>query len=397
MDLVDACWLTTTEAQSWLRAHADTPPKDWLALATRARGNWAASRAGLLLEQLRLRQKATEKLGAFAPQALLTARGLEQATDWRVARYKADRFPPGALAVDLCSGLGCDLLALARRGPVLGVDRDAAIARLAAWNLSLQLEEARRQDCLVVAAEASLPQLAGARAWHIDPDRRPHGGRSTRTELHDPPLAVLEQLLRASPHGAIKLAPAAQVPAPWQMQAECEWISRAGQCRQLVVWFGELAQHAGARRATLIDAAGTAHHVQGPRPSETRTEDAIRRFLAEPEPGVLASGLSDVLAERHQLGAIDSHCAYLTGDTVTCDAQLAWFEVLEVLPFDQRRVKTILVSRGVGQVEVKVRGLPVSPAALQRAWRGPGPTPLVVLLARVRNQGLAIVARRVHS
>ncbi len=63
-----------------------------------------------------------------------TARGLEQATDEIVAACTASRFPRGLPLAELCCGIGGDLLALAHRGPVVGVDRDPAAAILADAN-----------------------------------------------------------------------------------------------------------------------------------------------------------------------------------------------------------------------------------------------------------------------
>ena len=90
-------------------------------------------------------------------------------------------------------------------------------------------------------------------AWHIDPDRRPQGRRTTQAELHDPPAEVIDQLRSRSEHGAVKLAPATTVCEAWAREAELEWISLARQCRQQVAWFGRLAGAAGSRRATIVD------------------------------------------------------------------------------------------------------------------------------------------------
>src|SRR5690606_20714223 len=95
--------------------------------------------------------------------------------------------------------------------------------------------------------------LESRSAWHIDPDRRPGGRRTTRTELHEPTDAQIDLLLERNPHGAIKLAPGCTPSDEWSDRGELEWISRDGQCRQLVVWFGSLATEPGMRRATLVD------------------------------------------------------------------------------------------------------------------------------------------------
>ena len=174
-----------------------------------------------------------------------TPLGLEQATDEFVAAYKASRFPPAQAVADLCCGLGGDLLALAARGAATGVDRDPVTALLAEANAPASAP--------ILVADATAVDLRGCSAWHIDPDRRPTGRRTTRVELHEPGPEVIDRLRAARPEGAVKLAPAATLPEAWPQEAELEWIGRATECRQLVCWFGALAGEPGRRRATIVD------------------------------------------------------------------------------------------------------------------------------------------------
>src|SRR5690606_8660119 len=90
--------------------------------------------------------------------------------------------------------------------------------------------------------------------WHVDPDRRATGRRSTSLELHSPGPELIDRWRNASRHGVVKLAPAAEPPDDWQQAAELEWITSNRECRQLVVWFGRLARTPGERRATTLTA-----------------------------------------------------------------------------------------------------------------------------------------------
>jgi hypothetical protein len=78
----------------------------------------------------------------------------------------------------------------------------------------------------VLAVDVAPEVLEGADAWHIDPDRRPEGRRTTRVELHEPGPEMIDRLLERVAAGAVKLAPAAELPARWSDVAELEWISR---------------------------------------------------------------------------------------------------------------------------------------------------------------------------
>ncbi len=107
---------------------------------------------------------------------------------------------------------------------------------------------------MLVATEVESFDVGRFAAWHIDPDRRPEGRRTTRVELHEPGPAAIDRLRAARAEGAVKLAPAATLPDAWCQEAELEWISRGCECRQLVCWFGTLGampDDAGPRSLTL--------------------------------------------------------------------------------------------------------------------------------------------------
>ena len=368
----DVLFLTGPDAQPWLRLAAGE--RDPFKAANQLRKELSADRARLVIEQAELRRRGTEKF-SLAERMFFSRVGLEQATDEAVARYKAARFPVGARVADLCCGIGGDLMALAERGPLVGVDRDPAVARIAEVNAGLLAASAT-----VEVANVSRYSVADFAAWHIDPDRRPDGKRTTRIALHDPGPQIIARLLDENASGAIKLAPASDVvtgkqsrdePAtgvPWH-DAELEWISRKRECRQLVAWFGLLAAHAGLRRATVVlNSIGD----PGPVRSETfvgsagvplPSAPAIRRYIVEPEAAVLAADLTGALANRYGLQAVSTTAAYLTSDTPVATALLAAFEVVEVLPYDAKKLASWLRARGIGAVEVKKRGVEIDPCA----------------------------------
>jgi hypothetical protein len=404
MTYEDVLFLTGPGAQPWLRLAAGE--RDSLKAAKQVRKELSAERARLVIEQAELRHRATEKF-SLAERMFFTRVGLEQATDEAVARYKAARFPAGARVADLCCGTGGDLMPLAERGPVGGVDRDSAIAHIAEVNARLLAASAT-----VEVADASRYSVADFAGWHIDPDRRPEGKRTTHIALHDPGPQVIERLLDENPNGAIKLAPAADVvdatpsrgePSAgvrWH-EAELEWISRKRECRQLVAWFGSLAKHAGMRRATVVlNNIGDPGRVR----SETfvgragvavSTAPTIGSYIFEPDCAVLAADLTGALANRYGLHAVSATAAYLTTDAPVVTPLLAAFEVMEVLPYDAKKLSSWLRARGIGAVEVKKRGVEIDPARLQRELSGEGDESATVILCRIQKRVTAIIAKRI--
>ena len=87
----DYRWLLGAEGGRWLE-EAAAERGELLRLASRLRKELPAVRCALVLEQLDLRRRARQKFSA-ADAMFFTPTGLEQATDQRVAAYKASRFP----------------------------------------------------------------------------------------------------------------------------------------------------------------------------------------------------------------------------------------------------------------------------------------------------------------
>jgi predicted RNA methylase len=396
--LDDYRWLTSEEGAEWIRRAGEEGGSE-LKRATRLRKSLPAERARLVLQQVELRGRAAAKFPQ-AQRMFFTPVGLEQATDAWVAACKAARFPTGEPVADLCCGIGGDLLALAARGPAMAIDRDPVTALLAAANARAVVPEgvaSSRATVVVADVAAFLPRSVAA--WHLDPDRRPQGRRTTHVELHEPGLPVIEQLLEANDSASIKLAPAAEPPPAWSDRAELEWIGRDRQCRQLVAWFGRLARSPGKRRATILNEACetgalSTRTLVGVPDLRIATAAALRRYLYEPDAAVLAAGLSGALAAEHALEAIAPGIAYLTSDRAVVDSALAAFEVIETLPFDERRLKRLLRERGIGRLEIKKRGVDEDPQQLRRRLDLRGDAAAVLLLSPLGSNVVAILARR---
>lgn len=364
-------------------------------LAPLLRKEHTPDQAHLVLDQLQLRGRGGVKF-ASAGQMYFTGGGLEQATDERIARYKAERFPADQLAVDLCCGIGGDLLALAGRGEVIGVDRDPLTALFASANLAALAAPARGR---VLTAEVESYTLPAGAAWHLDPDRRPQQRRTTQLAAFAPGPEYLKARLQENRPGAMKLAPATEFPEELVAMAgtglEREWITHRRECRQQVLWCGAAARRAGRHAATILTGESEVRTLVGSPDQPLTVAAAVGPFLAEPDPSVLAARLLGALAAEHGLAAVSRQSAYLTGDAATPDAALAWFEVLEVMPMDRRRVKAALRARGMGRLEVKKRAVDLVPAKLQRELRVKGDESGTLLVTRRDQQVIAVIARRV--
>ncbi|MGD9635667.1 MAG: class I SAM-dependent methyltransferase [Pirellulales bacterium] len=391
-ELADYEWLVGDEAAVVLRdlAGRDEPLHT---LAGRLRKQFSTERSHLLLEQVELRERARAKF-ARAEEMFFTRIGLEQATDEWVAWYKARRFAEVAAAravTDLCCGIGGDLLALGEVAQVVGVDRDDVSGTLAAANARAL---GRDQNVKVEAADVDAYELGQHVAWHLDPDRRPQGRRTTALAWSSPGTETIERLLSASPHAAVKLAPAADLPAAWEERCELEWISRDRECRQLVAWHGSLARDVGKRCATVLSVDGKESASFAGEANVEFSYAPLDQFLFEPDPAVLAAQLAGAFGDRHGLSALSPGIAYLTGPQAIDSPLLACFAVNEVLPLDLRKISDALCVRHIGRLEIKKRGVDHDPQRVRKQLRVGGDNEATLLLTKLNGKHAAILAQR---
>jgi hypothetical protein len=404
-ELADIEWLTGDEARTLLAELAeDTAPLH--TVIAKLRGQLSAARTHLVVEQAELRRRATEKF--THPERLYFTRiGLEQATDEWVAGYKAARFatpragssptpapnvPPLAVA-DLCCGIGGDLMALAATTTAIGVDRDPASAHFARLN----------SNTTVHVTDITDFDLGECDAWHIDPDRRATGHRTTSLDYFTPDRATIERMLSTAPHAAIKLAPATIVPPDWAERCEQEWISRDRECKQLVAWHGRLAHTPGERRATILfstnptplAARGLAPRTIAGQPNQpTPITAAPLRYIFDVDPAVLAAHLTGTLAAQHNFAALGPGPTYLTGPNPIDDDALDCFEIFDVLPLRTRELSRYLHARNIGQLEIKKRGVDITPENLRRDLKLRGPNAATLLITNIAARPTAILAHR---
>ena len=109
---------------------------------------------------------------------------------------------------------------------------------------------------------------------------------------------------------------------------------------------------------------------------------------------MLAADLTGALAQELSLAAIAAGAVYLTGDNAVRDPALSTFEVIDVVPFDIKRLKKLLRAGGFGRLEVKKRGVEHDPAAVARQLKVPGEHAATLLIARLGQRVVGIVARR---
>jgi hypothetical protein len=117
-------------------------------------------------------------------------------------------------------------------------------------------------------------------------------------------------------------------------------------------------------------------------------------FVYEPHPAIYAAGLAPTWALERELSAITHPRGYYTGDRLESSPWAQTFRVLDVISWDDRRVRKWLRSAGAGTLEVKSRLITIDASELQRRYSQPEGRPLACLLTRSGKGLRAIMAER---
>ena len=350
-------WMIEGEGKSWLaRAMASSDPIH--RLVPQLRKALSAEQTSLLVEQVQLRARAEQKFSNARSMYFTTAL-LEQATDERVAQLKATRFARDTTVADICCGIGGDLMALAQRGPTLGVDRQEIACYLATSNVAKTIH-----DCQILEQDALTVCLDEMDSVHIDPDRRVGGRRSIRLENHEPARDQLLEMQRRCGNLAIKLAPATDTHDEFFQDAELEWIGSRRDCRQLMSWFGNLSREPNRRTATVMSATEE-HHWVG-EIEEADITETVGAFLIEPHAPILAADLAGHLANREGLQRLIPGGGYLTTDRWSDSPFYDTYRVQMSMAYRPKRIRAALSTRNIGQLTVKTRGVVMSPDQIRR-------------------------------
>jgi hypothetical protein len=343
-----------------------------------------------LVTQLRLRFRAKSKFGEFATQMLFTEAGLEQASRLAVAAHHADRFLKHGITsvTDLGCGIGADSLAFATMGlRVVAVEKDPETAALAALNL------APFENAKVELGDAQEFNPDTQALW-FDPARR---NLETKTESRQmvspsdfsPDLDWVFSQARLKPTG-VKLGPA----FPHELipeDCEAQWVSHQGDLVELSLWFGSLGK--SGRSALML---GDTSHQLSAEEVELAPVGELSAYLFEPDPSLIRSGLMGNLANQLGLWSISPGIAYLSGSEVVSSPWLKTYEVLEVLPLDEKRLAAWCRDNDIGIVEIKKRGVDITPEALRPKLKLKGAGAVTMVLTKVGDARRALICRPIR-
>ncbi len=385
--------LLTAEALRLLDEVGEIDSKaDVLAIITKLR---KAGHPALLvtevITQARLRTRAKAKFGDFASSMLFSEAGLEQATRLQVAALHAERFKLAGYTniADLGCGISADSLAFASMGlAVTAVEQDPQTAALASFNL------APFPKAEVRVSDAEQFDLTSFDAVWLDPARRDlerKGAKHITLTPADFSPDLDWSFGLAKPKG-IKLGPAFPLELI-PIEVEAQWVSHQGDLVELALWFEGLNDKPG--RSALMLRDGQRYLFEG-LGLERSVVDSLKQYIYEPDSSLIRSQLVGEFAGQQSMTGVSEGIAYLSSDTLVKSPWLKTYEVLESLPLDEATIRKALAKRGIGKLEIKKRGVDITPEELRPKLKLKGEGAATLILTKVGDARRALVVQPIR-
>ena len=313
----------------------------------------------------------------------------QQSTPLAVARFRARYLAALGVEVarDVTCSVGTELVALQEAGlTCTGSDIDPVRVAMARKNCP---------DLEVRVADALEPWAGEPGVQPVilaDPARRNSSGRIHRLEDMQPPVG---DIVVAYPDHElmVKLAPGVDFAELEDWAGQVDVISVDGQAKEACALTPGLVSPEArdreglARRAVAIRTSGQDESVDivaSWEPELSEEDVAARagqpgRYIMEPDATIIRAGLVRHFAAREGLWLVDPNLAYVTGDHIP--ASMRAFEVLDTVPVKQLR--KALQQRGVGKLEILVRGADINPDQLRAKLKLNGKEEATIVIARL--------------
>ena len=308
------------------------------------------------------------------------------ATRAEVAHYRAWRLRQFDSILDLCCGIGGDMLYLGRSARVVGVDVSRRRLEMARHNCAAYGIVGAR---FVAADVRTLRPRADAALF--DPARRGARGRRRSGAEYDPPLTYVETIRPHLPELVVKVSPAIpeeELPGG----CEVEFVSSGGQCREAALYFGALAT--ARRRATLLPGRHTL--IEDDLGAER--VGPVGSYVYDPDPAVVRAHLIDELAREIRAWKLDAQVAYLSSDALAATPLARAYRVLNVMPFQVKKLRQHLRREGFFPQQIKRRRFPLEPVEVERKLGvTSGDVPVILILTRLNDKTACLICETVAN
>jgi len=286
-------------------------------------------------------------------------------------------------------GIGADSLAFSAIGlDATAVEMDSETAAFAAFNL------AAFENAKVVNHSAQSVDLSHFDALWLDPARRDLGRKGAKHIVLKPEdfSPNLNWVFALEKPKGVKLGPAFDLDLI-PVNAQAQWVSHRGDLVELTLWFGSLRTES-PRVATMLKESGR-FQFEG-NGAELATVAPLGRYLYEPDPSLIRSGLMGEFAIQNGLTAISEGIAYLSNSKEMRSPWLKTYKIIEVLPLDEKVIRKQLSELGIGALEIKKRGVDITPEQLRPKLKLKGESAATLVLTKVDGARQALIVQPIR-
>ena len=338
--------------------------------------------ARALVELVKARRVASRKMNPeVANRWWVDNDAAQQATPEAVAQWRAKHL--AALGVgrvaDVTCSVGTELYSLQAAGlDAVGSDLDLARLRMAKRNVP---------QVGLFCSDATLPATT-ADVVVADPARRNSSGRINSLADVVPSVDDLRAAYSAGTEFAIKCAPGIDFDDVRDWAGMIDVVSVDRQVKEACVYsLGLAAPGGGLLRRAVVMREGMEPFVVTSDMDDEVIEAEPGKYIIDPDGAIVRAGLVRHYAAAHGLWQLDHRIAYLTGDAVPAGER--GFRILEQVP--TKKLRGALAARGVGKLEILVRGVDVDPDALRKKLKLKGKAEATVVITRIGESATAFI------
>jgi len=286
---------------------------------------------------------------------------LRFATPEPIARYRAQRLKCRVLA-DISCGIGGQTVFFAQQcETVYAVEINPKRLEYAKQNCKMYGLNNVKFICGNALDPKVIEQIPKVDVVFSDPFRPPEAEERQVSCLEPGITDVLSAYREKTQNFAFEAPP--QIP-PERLPYACEkeYISLDGQLNRLTLYFGELKQH---DRLAVALPAGDGLVSKSLQPSPVRVSEKMKLYAYEPEPSVVAAELIPELVASmteavgpftcgFELFRVDKKRLLLTSDSLVKQPMIKHhYLVLNVIPFEPRKIHEFLKDQNIGNVVLR--------------------------------------------
>lgn len=301
----------------------------------------------IVAEQLHCYPKAAQKFPNWHQNHLVYTRlALEQSSGEAAARFKASLIQ-GKTLVDLTGGLGMDTFAFAHQFEhVMYTDLALQPYLLAKYNHEILAKQHKigKIEHFNQSAEDTLNNIESCDWIYIDPSRRDTNRRFFKLSDCEPDILTMWSTLREKYAGImLKLSPMYDIS---QLLRELPDISRVivisvnNEVKEILALCEPTPSHTivsislpdGVSYSKTFDEFDSKHGKSTTPPG---------KYLHVPDVAITKSGLTHILAQKHNLSFISAGSDYLTSNNTPSDISIGTsvYEILEILPYKPKEIR----------------------------------------------------------